>query len=521
MPSNATTSPIRPTPPSNATADGDFDRWRKIAGVVLTPIAFGAAWFLTGEHLTSEGRPLAAVLAAVGVLWVTEPLPLPITAILGAVMCIVLGVADAKTVFAPFADPIIFLFIGSFILAQAMTLHRLDRRIALALLSLPWIASSPIAVMGALGLVTAVLSMWISNTATTAMMLPIALGILEELRRLNGIEDLRRWPFAAGVMLMIAYSASIGGIGTPVGSPPNLIALGLLRSLAGIEISFFRWMALAVPMVLVMGLGLFFLLWFLHPVGAVSRSVAADMSASLRQARRELGGWTLGQVNTLVAFALAVTFWVLPGFLALVLPEGHSVLQFFQLRVTEAVVALGAACLLFVLPVNLPRGRFTIAWDEAVRIDWGTIFLFGGGLSLGTLMFQTGVAETMGHSIAGLTGATSLWTLTAVSIAMAIVLSEATSNTAAATMIIPLTIALAQGAGVNPVPPTLGACFGASYGFMLPVATPPNAIVYGSGLVSIRSMIRAGTMFDLLGFALILTSLRILCPVLGLAAPPQ
>jgi sodium-dependent dicarboxylate transporter 2/3/5 len=507
-------TPASPSPPP--AADGRFERWRKLTGVALAPAAFAATWLLTAGHLTDQGRPLAAVLAAVGVLWVTEPLPLPITAILGAVMCIVLGVADAKTVLAPFADPIIFLFIGSFILAQAMMLHRLDRRIALAMLSLPWIGASPIAVMGALGLVTAGLSMWISNTATAAMMLPIALGILEELRRLNGIGDLRRWPFAAGVMLMIAYAASIGGIGTPVGSPPNLIAVGLIRSLTGVEISFFRWMALAVPMVAVMGLGLFLLLWFLHPVGPVSRAASTDLSASLRRTRRELGRWTLGQANTLAAFLLAVALWVLPGVLGLMLPEGHGVLKFFQTRVTEAVVALGVACLLFILPVDLRRGRFTIAWDEAVKIDWGTIFLFGGGLSLGTLMFQTGVAETFGHGIAELTGATSLWTLTAVAVAMGIVISEATSNTAAATMVIPLAIALAQGAGVTPVPPALGACFGASYGFMLPVATPPNAIVYGSGLVSIGSMVRAGTLFDLLGFALIITALRVLCPLLGL-----
>jgi sodium-dependent dicarboxylate transporter 2/3/5 len=171
--------------------------------------------------------------------------------------------------------------------------------------------------------------------------------------------------------------------------------------------------------------------------------------------------------------------------------------------------------LLFVLPIDRREGQFTLHWQEATRIDWGTILLFGGGLSLGGLMFSTGVAEALGRSVTNLTGAHSLWALTAVSIAMGIVVSEATSNTAAANMIIPVVIALAQGAHIPPVPPALGACLGASYGFMLPVSTPPNAIVYGSGLVPIPRMVRAGFLFDLCGFVIILAGLRVLCPLMG------
>jgi sodium-dependent dicarboxylate transporter 2/3/5 len=315
---------------------------------------------------------------------------------------------------------------------------------------------------------------------------------------------------------MIAYAASIGGIGTPVGSPPNLIAIGLIRSLAQCEISFFRWMALAVPILVVMGLALFVLLWLLHPGESVSQDAHQDLREYLRGQRVLLGPWTAGQINALVAFALAVTLWMLPGFLAITLAKEHALVQFFDSRLPEAAAALAAAILLFVLPTNLREGRFTLTWAEAVTIDWGTILLFGGGLSLGTLMLKTGVADALGRGITGLTGAGSLWTLTAVGIGMGIVFSEATSNTAAANMVIPVVIALAQAAQVNPVPPALGACFGASYGFMLPVSTPPNAIVYGSGLVPITKMMRAGILFDIMGFFIILGSLRILCPLLGL-----
>jgi sodium-dependent dicarboxylate transporter 2/3/5 len=373
--------------------------------------------------------------------------------------------------------------------------------------------------MVGLGTATALVSMWVSNTATTAMMLPIGLGLLQAMHATRGAagnESLRDWPYATGMMLLIAFAASIGGIGTPVGSPTNFISIGLIRSLARVEISFLRWMALAVPMVFVMAAALFLLLRVLHPAGAIGRSDSGNLRQYLAQERAALGKWTRAQFNTLAAFALAVTLWTLPGFLSIALPKGHPLLEFFQSRLPESVAALAAAGLLFVLPINLRQGRFTLTWEDAVQIDWGVVLLFGGGMSLGTLMFQTGVADAMAHGITGFTGSGSLWTVTAAAIAIGIVVSETTSNAASANMVIPVVIALAQTAGVNPVAPALGACFGASFGFMLPVSTPPNAIVYGSGLVPISKMMRAGIVFDVLGFFTILVMLRILGPLLRL-----
>ena len=527
-------------------AEAAFERWRRVAGAVAAPLALVLTYWLTAGKLSREGQTLSAILAAVAALWVSEALPLPVTALLGAVLCVVLGVAPAKTVLAYFADPIVFLFIGSFILARAMMLHGLDRRIALAFLSFPLIGERPGRMLAGVGLVTAVISMWVSNTATTAMMLPIAVGILSALHRVRaarglatGPMDARGWPYATGMMLMVAYAASIGGIGTPVGSPPNLIGIGLIRRTTGVEISFFRWMALMVPMLVVMAAALFVLLYLLHPERARppspspgtpeegggdsftldyqrpdGRSGLADYIAAERD---RLGGWTVGQVNTLVAFAVAIILWVLPGVLALPgFGWAQPLAAWLNARVPESMAALIAAILLFVLPTDVSKGRFTLTWDEAAKIDWGTILLFGGGLSLGTLMFDTGVARALGDAITSRTGASSLWALTALSIAIGIFLSETTSNTASANMVIPVAIALAQAAGVSPLPPALGACLGASFGFMLPVSTPPNAIAYGSGLVPIPRMIRAGVVFDVLGFFIILGGVRVLCPLLGL-----
>lgn len=508
-------------------AEAAFERWRRIVGAVAAPAAFALTLSLTAGRLSREGQTLSAVLAAVAMLWVSEALPLAVTALLGAVLCVVLGVAPARTVLAYFADPIVFLFIGSFILARAMMLHGLDRRIALAFLSIPWIGARPGRMLAGVGLVTAVISMWVSNTATTAMMLPIALGILSALHRVRvagalttGPMDARSWPYATGMMLMVAYAASIGGIGTPVGSPPNLIGIGLIRRTTGFEITFFRWMALMVPMLAVMAAVLFVLLYLLHPERGNRTANAVDtsgLSEYIAAERQRLGAWSAGQINTLLAFAVAIALWVLPGVLALPGMEGAQPLAaWLNAHVPESIAALIAAILLFALPTNLRRGEFTLTWDEAVKIDWGTILLFGGGLSLGTLMFDTGVARALGEAITSRTGATSLWALTALAIAIGIFLSETTSNTASANMVIPVAIALAQSAGVSPLPPALGACLGASFGFMLPVSTPPNAIAYGSGLVPIPKMIRAGIFFDVLGFVIILGGLRVLCPLLGL-----
>lgn len=372
------------------------------------------------------------------------------------------------------------------------------------LVRLPSVAGNMTRVYAALGVMTLLLSGWMSNTATTAMMVPIALGVLGG----ASSRSPRAGGGSAGVLLTIAYAASIGGMMTPVGSPPNLITLGLLSEIAQVQISFVQWIVLVAPIALLYGAITIFLLPRL--MNGTPRPAAATATV-----RTDDQPWTRGQINCAIAFGAAVTLWVVPGLLALGLEPGSGLASFAG-RFDEGVVAVGAAGLLFLLPVNWSRRTFTLDWTAASQIDWGTILLFGGGLSLGQLMFSTGLAAHIGEGVVHFSGADSLWTITAVATAVALVLSEVTSNTAATSMLVPVVLSIASAAGVNPVPPAVGACLGASLAFMFPISTPPNALVYGTGLVPITLMMRQGVIMDVLGFVIIMIGLRVLCPLLGM-----
>ncbi|MBI4196352.1 MAG: DASS family sodium-coupled anion symporter [Deltaproteobacteria bacterium] len=489
-------------------AEERFERIRKTTGFFLGPLLFLTLLLIPIPALAPAAHQLLAVQGWVVIFWVTEAIPLPATALLGALLAVFLGVAPPKEVLAPFADPIVFLFLGSFILAEAIMIHGLHKRFALAILSKRFAGRGPSRVLLACGLITAVISMWISNSATTAMMLPVALGVLDAMSEVKSPG--RR--FASGIMLMIAYGASVGGIGTPVGSPPNLIGIGFIQSLAGVKITFFEWMLLTIPLLVVMYGVLFLILKILHPSQETDFKNLPDLA---RAAQSQHGGWNRGERNAFIAFCVAVLFWILPSLLALIYGKEHAFVHLVSSRLDESVVAVFAALLLFILPINWRERQFTIGWSQAVRIDWGTLILFGGGLTLGKLMFSTGLAEFIGSQLTEVTGVKSLWGVTGVAIALSILVSEATSNTASASMIIPVMIALAKSAGISPVPPALGACLGASFGFMLPVSTPPNAIVYGSGRVPITAMIRVGVIFDIVGFFIIWGGLWVLCPIFG------
>lgn len=497
-------------------AEERFERWRNASGFFLGPAAFALVYLLP-LGLTPEAHRLASVLSLVLVLWLTEAIPIPVTALLGAVLNVALGVAPAKEVLAPFAHPLVFLFIGSFVLAEAITHHGLDRRFAFAIFSIRFLQRSPMRVLFALGAIVAVASMWVSNTASTAMMLPIALGVLSAMKEIHSRSpegfDFRG--FATATMLMVAYGASVGGIATPIGTPPNLIGLGMIEELAGTRITFFEWMVFALPITGVMFLYLFGILTRRRGLRGYGGAVFEGIDEYVREARRELGRWSRGEKNTALCFSAAVILWVLPSIVALVLGKNAPLASLLSARLNSGAVAVFAAGLLFFLPTSFTERKFTMTWSRAASIDWGTILLFGGGLSLGSLMFSTGLAEDLGGALTGFTGATRLWTVTAIGTALAIFLSETTSNTASANMIIPVMIAIAHELGVSPLPPALGATLGASFGFMLPVSTPPNAIVYGSGMVPILSMARNGIYFDIGGFFIIMGGLMVLCPLFG------
>jgi sodium-dependent dicarboxylate transporter 2/3/5 len=488
-----------------------FESARRRVGFVMAPVLFLAVWFFPIPGLAEPAHRLLAVLAAVVTLWITEALPLAVTALLGPMLCVLTGAfvpgaeKPAVQVFRGFADPVIFLFIGGFLLAEAMLHHGLNRRIAFQILGLPGVGASPARVMAAFGVITATISMWVSNTATTAMMFPIGLAILHEMTRRHnertGREtNVSRMPFATGLMLLTAFAASVGGIATPVGTPPNLIGLGIIERTVDVKISFFQWMSFGLPVAVVLVL---FLIFYLNRACPAEPGLLHDSSDWLRAEKAKLGPVRRGEWNVIAAFALTVLLWIGPGFIALALGKDHYTVKWFDRHLPEAVAALIGAVLLFALPVNFKKWEFTIGWREAVRIDWGTILLFGGGLALGDLMFSTGLAKWMGEGLAGALHAHSTLGLCALFTAVAIVLSETTSNVASANMVVPVAIAVAEAAKVNALPPALAACLGASMGFMLPVSTPPNAIVYGSGCVPLLKMVRHGALLDLVGFLVI------------------
>ena len=475
-----------------------FNRRRRTAGLIGAPLVL-LVLLLAPLPLEARAHRLAAILAMMVVLWITEALPLAVTAIIGPILTIVLQIAPAKTAFAPFADPIIFLFIGSFMLAEAMFVHRLDRRIAFGALSSRLVGSSPARILFVYGAVSAAISMWISNTATTAMMFPIGLSIVAHLT--EGREsDPRSREFATAMMLMAAFAASVGGIGTPIGTPPNLIGMGMLSRIVHVQISFFQWMLLGVPVVLLL---FAFLTAYFYWRSLRGLKLGEHNAEAIRAELRRLGPLSTGQRNTLIAFAVTVGLWLLPGVLAIAGLGQTAFARAYEAAVPESVAAMLGAVLLFVLPVSWRARRFTLTWDEAVRIDWGIILLFGGGLAMGELAFSTGLADSMGRGITSWLPAHSALALTVVFTGIAIVMSEAASNTASANMIVPVAIAVAQAAGVNPLEPALGATLGASMGFMMPISTPPNAIVYSSGYVPITSMMRHGLALDIAGFLII------------------
>lgn len=489
-------------------AEQRFGLRKRFIGLVLGPLLFVLVLVWPMEGLGREAHVLAAVFAwAVG-YWVTEALPVAVTAILSSVLSIVVGVAPAKTVLAAYGDPIIFLFIGSFIIAEAMRGSGLDRRLAFALLRYTWATRTPSRILGTIGVITCAVSLWVSNTATTAMMLPVGVGIL---RGLGRIGDPTKSRFPIGLLLMLTWSSSVA-VGIPVGSPPNLIAIGMIRDLTDKRLSFFDWVAVTMPLTVLMVILCWLLLRHLYKA---EQGAEGDIRGYVAEERRKLGGWSRAERNVSGVFLLAGILWMLPGAVALFSSPEAPIPRFFEAHLPESVVALIAAILLFMLPTNLKRGEFTIGWREAVRIDWGTILLFGGGLALGRLMFDTGLADAVGHKMIQISGAESVWALTGVAIVIGVVLSEMSSNTASASVVIPVMIAVAQSAGVSPIPPVLGAALGASFGFMLPVSTPPNAIIYGSGLVPLKEMIRSGIWLDVSGAILIWLGLRVFCPLFG------
>ncbi|MCA9604736.1 MAG: SLC13/DASS family transporter, partial [Myxococcales bacterium] len=393
--------------------------WRARIGWAGAPLIFAALW-LSDLPLETNAHRLAAVFGAILVLWLTEAIPIAVTALLIAPLFVVTGICGAPDAFRHYADPLLYLFVGGFFIAEAMSRHGLDRRIAKYIVDSPAVHGVPHRVRLALMVAGALLSMWISNTAATAILVPILLKMLGKRRGADHA--------ATGGLLALAYACSAGGLGTLVGSPPNLITVRLLAD-TGTPIGFLDWMKIGFPTAVVVALAIWLVTAWMHPAGRDEGGGAEPDDVFSDVPPR----WTRGEIVTAVAFGLAVLGWVLPGATrALELSFAEDVKRLLH----PGVVAVLASSILFVVPDG--EGKRVLTWKQAARIDWGIILLFGGGIALGTQLVETGLAAAMSRGFVEVSGIESLWMLTAVAAVFTIFFTEVCSNTASANMLVPL-----------------------------------------------------------------------------------
>jgi len=479
----------------------------RAVGLAAGPLCALAVFLLNPGGHPTEARRLLAVVTLVVVWWMTEAIPLPATALLGSALAIAAGVAPARDVLAPYADPVIFLFLGSFLLAEAFRKYGLDLRVARSLLGLRIFAASPRGLLAGFGLVSAALSSLLSNTATTALLTPIAVGTVGAEKEGRSARPRR---LESGVLLMVAYGASIGGIATLIGTPPNLLAAGFLDRLAGVQVTFTGWMVFAVP--ISVALFLVTLLVIRLTLARQVETMTTPFGATTGPPGEPGDDRTriAGARWTVAAFLLAFALWTTPAVARGLLGPDHPVAQGLRLHLPEAGVALLCATLLFAAPVSWRERRFALTWKEGKRVNWGVLLLFGGGLSLGSLAQATGLVAWAGEQVVRSGLASSPGGLMLVAVVAAITLSEFASNTASATLLIPVVIAASIQAGFDPVPPALAAALATSCAFVFPVSTPPNAIVFGTGRVPLTRMIRTGALIDLVTVGVIWTGVHLL-----------
>ncbi|MCS6936508.1 MAG: DASS family sodium-coupled anion symporter [Candidatus Bipolaricaulota bacterium] len=492
-----------------------YSLWQKI-GLVLGLLLFlGVLLAPTPSSLTPQAQRVGAVTLLMALWWISEAVPIYATALLPLVLFPLLGVLPIKDAAPPYAEPTIFLFMGGFFLAMAMQRWGLHRRMALKIIQI--VGVSPRRLILGFMVATAFVSMWVSNTATTMMIFPIGLAVVSQLdpSALTKRQGSRAG-FGAALMLGIAYAASIGGVGTIMGTPPNAIFVGQAKLLfpeLG-EVGFLQWMLVGVPFVM-----LFLpLAWVYLAFVFMKDSKVVAEPTRLAQELRELGPLSRGEKGVLAIFVFAVLGWIFRADLHLgawTIP-GWATLLGVSAWVSDATVALLAALLLFVIPTDFKNGEFLLTWEWAKRIPWEVLILFGGGFCLAEGFQKTRLAEWLAGGLTGLAQVPLPILIFALALGVTL-LSELASNTALAATMMPILGATATAMEIHPFLLMIPATMAASAGFMLPVATPPNAIVFGSGYLTVSQMAKAGFVLDLLG-ALVITIVLylVVIPVFGL-----
>ncbi|MEM1036501.1 MAG: SLC13 family permease [Pseudomonadota bacterium] len=457
------------------------------AGPVLAAImlAVGAP-----EGLTFAAWGTGALMVWMAIWWATEPIPIPVTSLLPLIVLPLIGAGSPNAVGAAYAHHIVLLLLGGFILALGIERWDLHKRIALNVVSV--VGGSTRALIGGFMLATALLSMWISNTATTLMMVPIALSAAAALRA----EDNR---FTVALLLGVCYAASIGGVATPIGTPTNLIAMDWLQENAGAKIGFLEWMTFGLPAALLLVPAA----WSAVTRGLGRLTDADGAVQAVRTARDDLGKMTGPEIRIALIFALIATLWVgRLWWVQLSASLGWDTLSAYSGAQVDMMIAIFGAVLVFIIPAGSGHGRALLSWEEAVKLPWGVLLLFGGGIALGRAVSSTGLSTWIGEQLSIMGGWPPLLFIAGV-VALVIFLTELTSNVATMTTLAPILGALSVGVGVAPESLLAPAAIAASCAFMLPVATAPNAIIYATDEVTIEQMMRRGLVINLIGIGVI------------------
>ena len=478
--------------------------------------------FPISESLEPIAQKTLAVALLMAWLWITEALPIPVTSLIPVVAFPALKIMEGKQVVQSYSDSNIFLFMGGFFLAMAMQKWGLHRRVALYIIR--FIGLGPKKIILGFMIATAFLSMWISNTAATMMMYPIGLAVILQMSTLKnedspGILDEKAKTFQTALMLGIAYAASIGGIGTIIGTPPNIVFAAAVKSIfpEAPEIGFMRWMMVGVPLVIVfVPVTWFFLTRIALPIRI--RSLPGS-SAVISEELEKIGPMKKGERLVLIIFILTALLWIFRKNINLgtfIIPGWSNALGIAK-YVNDATVAIFSALLLFSIPVNLKEKNFLLDWEWAIKIPWGILLLFGGGIALASGFKATGLAAWIGSNLS-LFSSVPLIVMIMITSFMLTFLTEVSSNTATSTIFMPILAATALAMGVHPFLLMVPATISASCAFMLPVATPPNAIIFGSGCVSIPQMAKVGVGLNFIGI-IIVTAITYLIaiPAFGIA----
>ncbi len=472
-------------------------------GLVLGPLLFLIVEFgLTIPELNAAARSVLAATAWIATWWITEALPIEVTALLPIVLFPLTGGMEIRSTTAPYGHPLIFLFIGGFIIAVAIEHWDLHKRIAMNIIRTVGTDSSRI-VLGFM-LATALLSMWISNTATSLMMMPIGVAVIHQLRdfiREGAATPQQERAFGKALMLSIAYSASTGGMATLIGTPTNVIFSGVVKQLYNYEISFAAWLLFGLPVAVLL---LLISWWYLVRVAfGIHRQKIPGARAEIDRQLAALGPMSYEEKAVLSVFSAVAFFWITRGFVLDRLIPG----------IDDTIIAIGGAVVLFLIPAKNAPGRRILDWQTAVKLPWGIVILFGGGLALAAGFKDSGLAEWIGKQLSLLEGIAFLFILAFV-IGAVNFLTEITSNTATAAMILPILAGMAVAIDVHPFGLMTGATLAASCAFMLPVATPPNAVVFGSGYLEMEDMIRAGIWMNLASILVLTLLVYFLLPLL-------